>query len=299
MKYNAMVTITDYDWVCFLREGPYFSEVNFWTPTPWSVRNLAQNARVFFLQKKGDGRRVCGYGEFLRYEENSLDEAWNKYGQSNGVCSLEELKNKISGYVKANSIKEYTGSAHNIGCVILHNVVLFDEEKFFLPAEAGWDVPERFQRFKYVEDNLELLSSTDSNSEFNLIDWGDKEYKKVKRKERKGQGKFKVKLFDIYNCQCCITGETIDSALEAAHIQEYISEESNHPKNGLLLRVDFHRLFDAGLLAISNEYRVMVSNQLDSDYYQKFQGQYIFLPRAGYHPSKEALRWHYENVFRK
>src|SRR5258708_30247438 len=40
--------------------------------------------------------------------------------------------------------------------------------------------------------------------------------------------------------------EAVVELLEAAHIQPYVDERSNHPQNGLCLRVDLHRLFDEG-----------------------------------------------------
>ena len=50
--------------------------------------------------------------------------------------------------------------------------------------------------------------------------------------------------------------------LEAAHIQPYIDERSNHPQNGLCLRVDLHRLFDEGLISVTSRNTVAVSDHL-------------------------------------
>lgn len=61
---------------------------------------------------------------------------------------------------------------------------------------------------------------------------------------------------EIYNHSCCICGEKIVEVLEAAHILEYRSKKSNHVQNGLLLRRDFHRLFDLGLITVIEDYSV-------------------------------------------
>jgi putative restriction endonuclease len=44
-----------------------------------------------------------------------------------------------------------------------------------------------------------------------------------------------------------VSGEAIDSVIEAAHITPYDGLKTNTLDNGLLLRVDIHRLFDKGL----------------------------------------------------
>ncbi|WP_346797980.1 HNH endonuclease signature motif containing protein [Halomonas sp. Bachu 37] len=49
---------------------------------------------------------------------------------------------------------------------------------------------------------------------------------------------------------CCVTGCREDLVLEAVHISRYTGPHSNHPANGLCLRVDIHRLFDSFRIAI-------------------------------------------------
>ena len=66
---------------------------------------------------------------------------------------------------------------------------------------------------------------------------------------RLGQGSFRVVVTEAYNRKCAMTGESTLLALEAAHIVPYAEEGAHDVRNGLLLRADFHRLFDAGLVA--------------------------------------------------
>ena len=46
-----------------------------------------------------------------------------------------------------------------------------------------------------------------------------------------------------------VTSESTLEVLEACHIQDYKNDKSNHHQNGLLLRVDLHKLYDNGLLS--------------------------------------------------
>ena len=78
--------------------------------------------------------------------------------------------------------------------------------------------------------------------------------------------------------------------LQAAHIQDYINKESNHVQNGLLLRIDLHKLFDNGLLYIDDEYKVHISPLIESEDYRKYEGQRIALPvQESCWPSLTAL----------
>ena len=108
---------------------------------------------------------------------------------------------------------------------------------------------------------------------------------------RRGQPKFRRKLIEAYAGRCAVTGYDSVRALEAAHIKDYVGPDSNHVKNGLLLRADIHTLFDLGDLAINPEtYEVVISDQLFGTKYQSLAGEILSLPEdTSKHPSSEAL----------
>ena len=78
-------------------------------------------------------------------------------------------------------------------------------------------------------------------------------------KPRIGQGAFRVLVTDAYQRRCAITGEHTLPMLEAAHILPFSEKRPNLVSNGLLLRADFHELFDLGLVTVTPELRVEVS----------------------------------------
>jgi HNH endonuclease/Tetratricopeptide repeat len=114
--------------------------------------------------------------------------------------------------------------------------------------------------------------------------------------QRPGQSEFRRKLLTAYGGQCAITGCDVEQALEAAHITPYFGIESDHTTNGLPLRADLHKLFDAHLLSIDPEsFRVYVSPILQNSYYKTLHGTYLYLPEDDeYMPSKDALRNHWK-----
>src|SRR3546814_20197591 len=83
-----------------------------------------------------------------------------------------------------------------------------------------------------------------------------------------------------------MTGETTLPVLEAAHIQSYADEGTHQVSNGLLLRSDFHKLFDAGLVTVEPDYRIRISGRIRDLYfngkaYYRLHGQQLAgLPEA-------------------
>jgi putative restriction endonuclease len=75
--------------------------------------------------------------------------------------------------------------------------------------------------------------------------------------------------------------------------------------NGLLLRADIHRLFDAGYVTVTPDHRFVVSQRLEREWengkaYYAMDGREIALPRQVVdRPDPELLRWHNENVFER
>ena len=65
-----------------------------------------------------------------------------------------------------------------------------------------------------------------------------------------------------------VTGESLASVLEAAHIRPYHGSSSNTLENGLILRVDIHRLYDSHQLSIDPQtLEIFIAEDLkDSSY---------------------------------
>ena len=101
-----------------------------------------------------------------------------------------------------------------------------------------------------------------------------------------------------------MTGENTLLALEAAHIVPYSEEGAHDVRNGLLLRADFHRLFDAGLVSVTPDMTVRVSPRIREAWfngkaYYRMDGQPLaVLPsRPEFRPDPDRLQWHLQNRF--
>ncbi len=93
---------------------------------------------------------------------------------------------------------------------------------------------------------------------------GEKKKEHISRIQR-NQQEFRSALVALDE-RCVLTGETTVSALEAAHIISASYGGSEVIENGILLRADIHRLFDAGGFSIRENGKVMVGTGLSDTY---------------------------------
>ena len=118
--------------------------------------------------------------------------------------------------------------------------------------------------------------------------------------QRQGQSKFRSELLKAYGGQCAITDCDAEAALEAAHIFPYRGNDTNHVKNGLLLRADIHTLFDLNLISIEpNTSKVVVSSSLLNTCYKELNGKPLKSPKDYASPSPEAIARHYQTFLLK
>lgn len=106
--------------------------------------------------------------------------------------------------------------------------------------------------------------------------------------QRRGQPLFRAKLLDVYGGRCAITGCSAVEVLEAAHVLPYRGQHTNRLDNGLLLRADFHTLFDCGLMWVTPENTVALAPSLLSTDYTVFQGKPLDLPTSASHRPNPA-----------
>lgn len=129
--------------------------------------------------------------------------------------------------------------------------------------------------------------------------------KSVPSKQRLHQSFFREVVLSSYNGRCCVTGLPVPECLVAAHIIPWSVEERRRadPTNGLCLSATFERLFDTGLVSVSERMQLDVSHRLldlaDTAVAEEIasrHGQRILVP-SRFEPDPACLRWHHENVF--
>ena len=221
-----------------------------------------------------------------------------------------ELNNRIYKYRKTNRL---TDPDPQIGCIILSMPFYLNEDDW-IPAPNNWntnivqgkiyDTSDFFGKRLYQQIQAALQKQKIHEDILREDSVNSRYGKEQIIKPRIGQGAFKVLITDAYHRRCAITGEKTLPALEAAHIKPYYLDGPHEINNGLLLRRDFHTLFDRGYLTIDKEFNVEVSHRIKEDFgngreYYAHHGSklIISLERKEQLPDPQYLEWHNENVY--
>ncbi|MDR6208186.1 HNH endonuclease [Paraburkholderia graminis] len=91
-------------------------------------------------------------------------------------------------------------------------------------------------------------------------------------KQRLQQRAFRKAVFEFLGARCVVTGCAVEALLEAAHLKGRRWETGdNSCRDGIPLRADVHRAYDAGLIKLDREHRLIGVDPSVADEY----GQYV------------------------
>jgi putative restriction endonuclease len=304
---------TDLGWYRFLAARQP-EEVNFWQPNANVGFHALDNGdplesgHLFLFKLKGSINQIAGGGFFIGYSKLQLSVAWNIFGEHNGAAAFRDFSNSIRAYMSPDN-------AHTpdpqIGCIILTQP-FFWPAALWMPPPADWsrnivrgkrystDTEIGRRLYGAVLERLQGPATTESM--LHETRYGQP----TLIQPRLGQGGFRYAVTERYERRCAMTGERSLPALEAAHIKPYGKDGPHRVSNGLLLRADLHRLFDAGYMTVTPDLHIKVSRQLKEefdngrDYYAMDNKPLIVLPHeVRDKPNHEFVEWHNEFVFRK
>lgn len=133
-----------------------------------------------------------------------------------------------------------------------------------------------------------------------LLDFPDdaeEVYRSVRDRGR-GQMLFREAVLHVYGRRCAATGSTIHAGLEAAHIVPWSVATPDlrlSVRNGILLTAWHHRLFDAGIFTLADDFTFRVrtgagrGSPFDGDALRDLHGRAMRLPRRRDHRPDPAL----------
>ncbi|MDO5686005.1 MAG: HNH endonuclease [Neisseria sp.] len=159
---------------------------------------------------------------------------------------------------------------------------------------------------KLVEESERLIQSYEAvgQTEQKVV-WQDKKgIEKVSQvKTRVNQSFFRASVLAAYDNRCCITGLNIPELLIASHIKPWKSDESNrlNPQNGLCLNALHDKAFDRGLIALADDFTVLLSQKIKNaqgfkQWFEPYEKKSIMLPER-LKPDLDFLKYHREKVF--
>jgi putative restriction endonuclease len=299
---------TDFGWYEFLRQAKV-DEVNFWRPSA-ERRFNADPFSPFLFKLKAPHNAICGFGHFAKYSALPYWLAWEAFGVGNGCPSQKIMLDRITA-IRGRMNYRGKSPVDFVGCILVVEPVFF-EQRDWIPQPADWP-PRNLTPMRYDLASGEgrrvweaCLERAGNAARHKPIEIRERPATGEEARygepyllaPRLGQGTFRVAVTDAYARACAVTGEHSLPALEAAHIKPYSEDGPHQISNGLLLRADFHRLFDQGYVTVTPEMNLEVSRRLKGDYengksYYPYHGNKIALPRELQDaPSSEFLRWH-------
>jgi len=118
-------------------------------------------------------------------------------------------------------------------------------------------------------------------------------------------GKAVVGIYD-YKCAFCrlkVSNSLNQNIVDGAHIEPFAISFNNKINNGISLCKNHHWAFDKGWFSITDNYKIIVANDLQEESphtreMQEFNGEDIRLPDSKkydpdqYYPSDNSLKWH-------
>jgi len=308
---NAYVANTDHDWFDFLSAQREVDEVNFWMPRPWGGQfAVLQRGEPLLFKLKSPRNAIAGGGFLERYVELPISLAWQAFGPKNGAPTYEIMRNRISR-LRGEPTRPWED--YRIGCILLVEPFFWAPE-LWIPEVPGWarqiqrgksyDLTQGAGRHIWNQVAERLRATPESEGIADSVVHPGGYTDPLHQPRRLGQGTFQIAVTETYQRSCAITRERALPALDAAHIQPFSERPKHEISNGLLLRSDVHRLFDAGYLTVTPEYRVEASETMrddfnDGDNYLALHGAPIWVPEDPVlRPAAERLRWHNEERFR-
>lgn len=297
------VGVTDNTWFDFLsREHP--DEVNFWQPSGRPPFTNLEAGAPFLFKLKSPFNHIAGGAFFVKFSALPMSMVWDVFERKNGAASRADFEAMIRRLASDKTAKD-----PYVGCTILTEPFFWAREQW-VPAEPYWSKNVVVGSYYETQEGpgVGLWSEVQMRQTLPLVaEPEDSRYgKAVLVRPRLGQGSFQVIVTDAYQRRCAITGERTLPVLEAAHILPYSEKGPHDLRNGLLLRSDFHKLFDKGLVTITPKLDIEVSPKIREEWfngkvYYRLHGQRLAsLPLdAAHHPSPAFLQWHNDNRFQR
>jgi putative restriction endonuclease len=296
---------------------PPVEEINFWRPSAEVGFRALQPGEPLLFRVKSPYNAIAGFGYFAHYSALPVSVAWEVYALANGVRSFAEMRERLLRIRNRFDIATDPRRDFWIGCILVNQPRFFEDDDFVripddwtgnivqgkvydLTAGEGQRIwLDCLARASAGRDGVEAISDQPDR----VADRPLAAAPGMLLRPRLGPRSFRIAVLDAYGRSCAVTGEKTLPVLDAAPIRDYGEMQSHAVSNGILLRADLCRLFDAGYVTVTPELRLEVSHRIreefdDGEEYYRLQGAAVRLPENPSHrPGAETLWWHNEQRF--
>jgi putative restriction endonuclease len=304
------VGITDLAWYQYL-SAQNFDEINFWRPNNQSsFKAIPPGGPFLFKLKKSAGNAIVGVAFFQHFKLLPIRTVWDVFEQENGSPNYAAFLNALG---KFSADPRTLALDRKVGCIILGQPTFFKREDWIeTPTDWGsgiqegkrYDTADLIGRSLWSQVEARLGGTVQTELALAVNEQRQVYGKGYLAKTRLGQGLFRIATLENYQSRCCITGESTEPVLEAAHILPVAKGGENLLNNGLALRADMHILYDRGLLSVDPDLKIHVSSRIKDLYhngvvYYAHEGAELrSLPSSQEaSPNRDLLDWHFREAF--
>ena len=205
------------------------------------------------------------------------------------IYSLTRITPEEKGYETITHYMEQ--SSHNT------NVLIDEELDFIEQPTIGTDA------IVTITEDAEKLLEEESKVVIDHIDEEESEFEEKYGSALFNSVSFRDFVMNAYQYKCAITHRSIRYKdllnLEAAHIKPQAHNGKFLPCYGIAMSRDMHFAFDKGFFTIGDDYKVIVSEKLQGNwFYEEYNGTEIFVPEVDFFkPEKRFLHYHQEHIF--
>ena len=298
------------EWFDYLATRPDLDEVNFWRPGGLQPFRGLEPGDLFLFRTKAPRVGIGGFAFYRHFSFASVAEAWALFREKNGAPTFERFLRLIAHHKGLLSTPE-KASELPIGCIMLAEPEFWPRDRWIpVPSDYPLNNPQGASYDAASVTGQQLIAAVESSALL-VPSWRVREavrkpvtFRQGLAHFRLGQGTFALSLLDAYDSRCAVSGERTRPVLEAAHIMPVERGGVHSVDNGLVLRVDIHKLFDKGYVTVTPKGQFLVSKALKDDWrngriYYDLHGQKVREPeRVEYRPATEFLQWHNDTLFK-
>ncbi|WP_124949067.1 HNH endonuclease [Sulfuriferula thiophila] len=227
------------------------------------------------------------------------------YGRNPEIIALARVIGRTSDAVamKMLNIASIDPAITSTGRVGLGNASALDREVWD-EFHADWERLAVECELLRQQLDANIVDVVSENEEFLLDDFTG-ETRQVLATQRIKQHFFRRAVLSSYRGRCCMSGLSEPQLLIASHIVPWSKDKANrlNPSNGLCLSAIHDRAFDKGFITLSDDFRIVVSDELkrrDDTFVKEvllpLNGMLIELPER-FMPSVEFISRHRTDLF--
>lgn len=233
---------------------------------------------------------------------------FGKIGQSNpDIIQLAEILGRTPGSVglKMHNLAHYDPKLQQRNVTAMAHGSKLDAEIYSEFCNDWTELAYQAQLIRAKKKGIKIQEIVDVD-DLDLIPPG--EYREQMMKTRIGQYFFRISVLNSYDNKCCVTGLCKSDLLVASHIKPWkVSDERTertNPSNGLCLNSLHDKAFDRGLITITRDFRILVSNAVKDvdmdartrDWFMGYNHRQMQLPNK-FLPGKNYIEYHNEVIF--